>query len=578
MNMDNNNSNNSNVDNKVSGVVYGNVGVGETTYEMNKFQAQQGHGFAAERAEHIHDLYQGKDAVIVGDTNLKDGADRIVNGTEIQSKYCRSGSACIHECFSNGKYRYYSKDGKPMQVEVPKDMYDDAVKSMRRRIANNEVEGISNPDDAEKLVKRGNYTYEQAKNIAQAGTIESLTFDAANGIIIANDAMGISATISFAMSIWNGEDFETAIENAALNGFKVGGVSFLTTIISSQIARTSIASSVRLGTDFLVSKLGSRATSYIANALRSGTNIYGAAAMNNVSKLVAGNIIASSVSLVVLSAADIVDAFRGRISGEQLIKNVSVTGAAIAGGNVGWVAGNAIGAVIGGTVGGAVTGGAGAVTGAKVGSKVGGFVGGVACGTVAGNATKGVMDNVIEDDSVKMMRIVEQEFVDLSERFVLTENEVYKCLSILKDKLTKDEIKNIHASKNRELYVQSLIMECINPIIAMRIHIDKINADDIMMGARLLMEDAIDGAGIFDESGFGEEIEELRKDFNIISDISDEQLIQSMVPVIKMNDTLKREENILRRMKRNNEETEQKLNKIIDERQALKKNLEDYMN
>ena len=41
-----------------TGVVYGNIGVGETTYEMNKFHARQGHGFAAERSEHIHDLYQ----------------------------------------------------------------------------------------------------------------------------------------------------------------------------------------------------------------------------------------------------------------------------------------------------------------------------------------------------------------------------------------------------------------------------------------------------------------------------------------------------------------------------------------
>lgn len=120
-------------------VVYGNVGVSETTYEMNKFQAQQGHGFAAERAEHINDLYHGKDAQILGDNNVKNGADRLVNGIEIQSKYCRNGAACIQECFENGKYRYYSKSGEPMQVEVPADMYDDAVSAMKRRILNNEV-------------------------------------------------------------------------------------------------------------------------------------------------------------------------------------------------------------------------------------------------------------------------------------------------------------------------------------------------------------------------------------------------------------------------------------------------------
>lgn len=206
-----------------SGVIYGNVGVGETTYEMSKFHGKQGHGFAAERAEHIHDIYHGEDARILGDDNAKNGADRLLNGAEIQSKYCQSGSACIQECFRDGKYRYYSQNGEPMQVEVPYDMYDDAVKAMRRRIANNEVDGVTNPEEAEKLVKQGHYTYTQAKQIAQAGTIESLKFDAANGAIIARDAIGITVIITFATSIWNGEDFEGALQNAALSGFKVGG-------------------------------------------------------------------------------------------------------------------------------------------------------------------------------------------------------------------------------------------------------------------------------------------------------------------------------------------------------------------
>ena len=115
---------------ETSGIVYGNVSVGESTYEMSKFHGSQGHGFAAERAEHIHDLYSGNQVAILGDDNAKNGADRLLNGVEIQSKYCRNGSECIRACFENGKYRYYSKDGSPMQIEVPYDMYDDAIKAM----------------------------------------------------------------------------------------------------------------------------------------------------------------------------------------------------------------------------------------------------------------------------------------------------------------------------------------------------------------------------------------------------------------------------------------------------------------
>lgn len=556
-----------------TGVIYGNVGIGETTYEMNKFQAQQGHGFAAERAEHINDLFHRKDTKILGDDNVKNGADRLVNGVEIQSKYCRSGSACIQECFENGKYRYYSKNGEPMQVEVPLDMYDDAVKAMKRRIDNREVDGITNPEDAEKIVKKGHYTYAQAKQIAKAGTIESLTFDAANGIIIAKDAIGVTALISFATSIWNGEDFEGALENAALSGMKVSGVSFLTTVISSQLARTSITTSARAGTDILVSKMGAKATSYIANALRNGTNIYGAAAMNNVSKLLTGNIIASTVSLVVLSAGDIVDVFRGRISGEQLVKDVAVTGATISGGNARWVAGNAAGAIIGGAVAGAVTGGTGTATGAKLGSKVGAFLGSVTGGTVSGKIAHSALDNVIEDDAVKVMRIVEQEFVTICEQYLLTEKEVYGCLLLLKDKLTNKELKNIYASSNRELYVQSLILECVKPILSKRMYINSVKDEDIFLGIRMLIEDAIDGEGIFDKNASETGIVQIQNQLLTNSNIQEGQVMQIMQPVMRINKTQMKAEHTLHSMKRSNEDMRHQTDSIMYERKNIKQEL-----
>lgn len=556
-----------------TGVVYGNVSVGETTYEMNKFHAQQGHGFAAERAEHINDLYHGKDAQILGDDNVKNGADRLVNGVEIQSKYCKSGSACIQECFENGKYRYYSISGEPMQVEVPLDMYDDAIRAMERRIANHEVDGVTNPEDAEKLVKKGHYTYAQVKQIAQAGTIESLEFDAANGMIIAKDAMGITALITFATSMWNGEDIEDALGNAALSGLKVGGVSFLTTVISSQLARTSLTTSVRAVTDYLVSKMGSRVTSYIANALRNGTNIYGAAAMNNVSKLLTGNIIASTVSLIVLSAGDIIDIFRGRISGGQFVKDVAVTGATIAGGNAGWVAGNVAGGAIGGTVAGALTGGTGTAVGVKIGSKVGGFIGSVAGGTAVGHATLGALDNVIEDDSVMIMRIVEQEFVAICEQYLLTENEVYECLPSIKEKLSKKELKDIYASNNRELYAQSLLLECVRPIISKRMIIGDIQNEEILLGVKILIEDAIDGTGIFDENANQIGIAELQNEVMANPSINEEQVLQIMKPVMCMNKVQLKAECSLQSMKRSNEDTQEQMGMIMNERVDLKNEL-----
>lgn len=562
---------------ETTGVVYGNVGVGTTTYETNKFHGRQGHGFAAERAEHVRDLYHGEEVKILGDDNAKNGADRLVNGVEIQSKYCRNGAACIQECFENGQYRYYSSNGEPMKIEVPADMYEDAVKAMRRRISNNAIEGVINPDEAVNLVKKGHYTYAQVKQIAQAGTIESLTFDAANGMIVAKDALGITALITFATSIWNGEDTEGALENAALSGLKVGGVSFLTTVLTSQIARTSVVATVRGGTDILVSKMGTKATEYLAKALKGGTDIYGAEAMNNVSKLLAGNIIASTVSLVILSAGDIVDLFRNRISGAQFVKNVTTTGATIAGGGAGWGFGNTGGAAIGGWVGGTIAGPAGAVKGAEVGAKIGGFTGSVIGGATAGTVTHSALDGMIEDDTVFMMRIAEQEFAAICEQYLLTENEVYLCLEMLKKRLDKKELKNIFSSSNRELYVQSIIMKCVDPVLKKREYIKEFDSEDVFWGMRMLIEDAVDGEGIFDKNAYAPSMAEVKENLLQNTNVKDEQINMIMQPVVRMNKTQMRVERTMRTIKRDNEETEDKMNEIQTERMGLKEELNKIM-
>ena len=396
-------------------------------------------------------------------------------------------------------------------------------------------------------------------------------------MIVAKDALGITALITFATSIWNGEDTEGALENAALSGLKVGGVSFLTTVLTSQIARTSVVATVRGGTDILVSKMGTKATEYLAKALKGGTDIYGAEAMNNVSKLLAGNIIASTVSLVILSAGDIVDLFRNRISGAQFVKNVTTTGATIAGGGAGWGFGNTGGAAIGGWVGGTIAGPAGAVKGAEVGAKIGGFTGSVIGGATAGTVTHSALDGMIEDDTVFMMRIAEQEFAAICEQYLLTENEVYLCLEMLKKRLDKKELKNIFSSSNRELYVQSIIMKCVDPVLKKREYIKEFDSEDVFWGMRMLIEDAVDGEGIFDKNAYAPSMAEVKENLLQNTNVKDEQINMIMQPVVRMNKTQMRVERTMRTIKRDNEETEDKMNEIQTERMGLKEELNKIM-
>ena len=368
---------------------------------LNRFAGNRGHGYAAERENDLIDTLHGHESEIIGDNNAKDGADRMVDGDLIQTKYCQTAQATVNAAFKNGEYRYYADKArtKPMQLEVPSDQYNKAVEIMRKRIADGKVPGIPDPNYAKRLVRKGNIDYKTACNVAKAGNIDSLTFDAAHGAVIATSAFGISALITFSKAMWDGEPTEKAIDLAMYNGLKMGGIAFATSVISAQLTRTSLNSLLMSPSIELVKFLPSSVRHSLVNVMRSGT-IYGGAATNNLAKLVRSNAITSTVVILAMSAEDITECFNGRISGKQLFKNVATLALGIGTG----YAGGAGGSVVGATIGTLLLGPGGTVIGAKVGAVAGGIAG----GSVGGSAAHAVMNEFIEDDAVEMLRIINQ--------------------------------------------------------------------------------------------------------------------------------------------------------------------------
>lgn len=446
---------------KAGGLETGNYGIVNKSYEEEKFHASQGHGFAAERANNLYDKLTGHDAKILGDDNAKNGADRIVDSIYIQSKYCASGQKCVNECFENnghGKFRYM-QNGKPMQIEVPSDKYDTAVQAMKEKIRRGQVDGVTNPSEAENIIRKGHFTYEQAKNIAKAGTIESLSYDAVNGVITSASAFGVTAIITFATSTWKGEDFNAALKTATRSGLAVGGTAFLTTVIASQLSKAGLNSALVGSSEAIVSIMGPKTSATLINAFReSGTNIYGAAAMKSAAKLLRGNIISSGISTIVLSSADITRTFQGRISGKQLFKNMTSTASTVAGGSGGWLAGAAIGSTIlpiGGTI-------------------IGGIVGSVAGGTIAGNVTNKVLDSFILDDAEEMLQILNTELESLAFDYLLNQNELESIVTNLNELLNKKNklLMDMFASPDRHAFASELLRPLIVDEVNAREHIE----------------------------------------------------------------------------------------------------------
>lgn len=444
---------------EVPGLVYGNISNASTNYGEEKFRAVRGHGFAAERANTLYDKYSGHNATVIGDDNAKNGADRILNGVQIQSKYCKTGSKCISECFDNGRFRYWNADGSPMQIEVPSDKYEAAVTAMKERIRRNEVPGVMNPEEAENIVRKGHFTYEQVKNIAKAGTVESIVYDSANGAIIATSTFGVTALISFAISVWNGEAVETALKNAVYSGVKVGGTTFISAILAGQLSKAGLNSLLVGTSESLVKAMGAKNSAVLVNALRGGKNIYGAAAMKSASKMIRSNVITGTVSVVILSSVDVVNVFRKRISGKQLFKNVANTVSSVAGGTGGWIGGAAIGA----TVGSAIPG-----IGTAVGGTIGGFIGAFGGGVVAGKASDAIIGQFLEDDAETMVNIIENVFVMYVTDYLLTEHEVEHVLDKLQELLSLSVLKDMYAYKNHEEYAQKIILPLVQEEIEKR--------------------------------------------------------------------------------------------------------------
>lgn len=466
-----------------AGTVYGNVSNASTLYGQDKFATPRGHGFAAERANHLFDKLTGKDARIVGDDNAKYGADRIVKDINIQSKYCNSGSKCIQECFENGRLKYINADGSPMQIEVPSDKYEAAISAMENRITKGEVPGVTDPGEAKNIIRKGHFTYEQARNIARFGTVESITYDAINGAIISTYALGISTVLSFAVSILNGEEITEALKKASYSGLKVGGTTFITAVLSSQLSKAGLNSLLVGSSEAIVNVMGPKASAMLVNALRSGTNIYGAAAMKSAAKLLRSNAITAGVSIVVLSSVDVVNIFRGRISGTQLFKNITNTAASVGGGTAGWVGCAAAGAAIGSAV---------PILGTAIGGFIGGLAGAFAGGSIAGKASDSLLGMFIEDDANQMIEIVEKSFMQLAEDYLLNKSEAERIIDALKADLTGSSLKDMFASSDRQMFAHNLLVAHIEHVVSTRKRINLPSADQMIQGLRSVLEEVAD--------------------------------------------------------------------------------------
>lgn len=393
--------------------------------QIAKYHTKGGHGFAAEDANNLADRLRGKDAEIVGKANERNGADRLVDGVSIQSKYYKTASETMHSAFDrNGNYRYAGQ-----VLEVPKDQYDECVKRMQRQIRDGKVPGHTDPADARKLVAKGTVTYRQARNIARAGNIDSVKFDIKTGAAVAVGLVGLSFAITYAQACRQGLDHKDAFLVAAKKALAAGSVAWLAHVASAQLLRTKAAAfgtvaardAVRAAARY---ELGKKAVEGIATGSL-GKAVHGAAAVNHVSKLLRSNAVTGSVMVAVSCAPDFYRAaFSESISWQQFTKNAAVQVAGVGGGVAGWMGGVAVGASVGSAI---------PIVGTAIGGFVGGVVGALCGGAAAGSAARAIADELVEDDAKALLRTLQAELEQMAQEYMLTKAEVEEIVAAVQD-------------------------------------------------------------------------------------------------------------------------------------------------
>lgn len=433
-------------------------------------QTRTGHGIYAEEAGAILDRLSGEQAVVVGRDNAKNGPDKIVDASPVQCKYCKNAYSSVNACFKSDPstgiktFRYYDLSGNAMRIEVPADQYSQAIEYMKSRISSGQVPGVSDPNMAYDIIRKGKLTYHQALNLANAGTIESIKFDAATGAVSCFSAFGISAVAAFAQVLWVTKDYKKAAKSALYTGLQVYGLSFAGSIIASQISRTGLAASINPLTAEISRGLNPKLVQEIVNAFRALAGkkaIYGAAAQKSFAKFLGSTAITQGIMFLVFSLPDTYKAINGKISGSQYLKSLTSLSASFLCSIAGTVtAGAAIGEAIGENI--------DKKTGAAIGLGVG-----VVCGALGGAGAKAIGNLLHEDDAVITARLFNAVLLNQFIDYMLTSEEQDQIISALNDdekklrKLQQSLLKSDHQEKDIAEYLEPIIRKVIGkrPVI-----------------------------------------------------------------------------------------------------------------
>jgi hypothetical protein len=302
------------------------------------------------------------------------------------------------------------REGK---VEIPADQYDELIGVMAQR------------DIARDCVCKGGFTYTQARIVALSKTIQGVRWNEDTHMVGLPDGMSMTFAMMFAIARWDGETVEAAIAEAVSAEADIGRVA------AGLHADLSVSACLIGGAEGLIRKAAPQTLTFTVNVVRTGFR----AIIQRIGALMSANLITRVISSVALMIIDVQNYMRGRISKTQLFIDLTNTLLMIVGGVIGWFAGIA---VIERYVSGNFFVGVG-----------GGFIGGSILGIIFTKIASKILNRFIENDEIKILKIVEVVFRELVVEYLINTIEAEGLLVIITRRLKGATVKAIHAAPDR---------------------------------------------------------------------------------------------------------------------------------
>ncbi|MFQ3632810.1 hypothetical protein [Roseiflexus sp.] len=231
-------------------------------------------------------------------------------------------------------------------------------------------------------------------------------------------------------------------------------------------------------------------SSYLPQSLNPQTMaaVYGAAAVNHVAKLVRSNIITSTITITLMTAPDVYHAaIAQNISWSQFTKNLAVNISGVTTSVGGWFAGAAAGAAIGSVV---------PVIGTAVGGVIGGLAGSLLGGTAGTIGAKAILDNLVEDDAARMIRLLQSAIEELAHDYLLSKQEIEELVTEVTRQVSETWLRDMYragsatnSDDDRKRFAYNYFDTTCQRIVAKRPKVTLPDLSDVLTHINTITED-----------------------------------------------------------------------------------------